>query len=118
MTGKEQILSLLQSGAYTRIDIQSIVKMTTGGTNKAIKQLRDERRVYIDGWERRDGRSGNHLPLYRAGRKRDADPLPRLTKSETSKMYRRRHAAVLKTRRAARRGKPINPFAQLIWGAQ
>lgn len=115
MTGKEQILSLLKSGAYTRIDIQFIVKMTTGGTNKAIKQLREERRIYIDGWDRREGKPGNHLPIYRAGRKRDADPLPRLTRSETSKTYRRRHAAVLKTRRATRLGQPMNPFAQLMW---
>jgi predicted transcriptional regulator len=121
MTGKEQILSLLQSGEYTRHEIQAIVKMTTGGTNNAIKQLRNEGLVYVARWERQEysrGFTGNQLAVYRAGTKRDAKRIAKFTKAEVCKAYRTKYAAILKARYAAKNGQQINPFAQLLWSQQ
>lgn len=70
------------------------------------------RPFYVADWRRAPGNT-YPAPLYMLGNKPDVPRPQRANASERNRRYRQKLGAVLRVRRAAKRG-PVNPFLQLM----
>ena len=84
-------------------------------SNKQVKQLRDKRLVHIAHYERQpDGQQGRCIPVYALGGSPDAVPPKARSHTETNQRYHARHAAIISTRRYAKRRQALGVWAGLI----
>lgn len=116
-TIREIALSMLEGGDYTRADIEGLSGCSHSGLHKAIHKMRRDKLIHICKWIRPDGR-GNFEAIWRLGDKPDAKKPPAFTHLEISRRHYQRNAKRINARRSAKAGRPINPFAQLMWSAR
>ena len=113
---RETVLSVLEHDDYTRKEIEDLVGCSHSGLHKAIHKMHAEKLIHICKWERPMGR-GNFEAVWRLGDKPDARQPKPYTHKEIQRRHYERNARRINARRAARKGRPINPFAQLMWAA-
>jgi hypothetical protein len=110
-------LSYLSGDDYTRVELEHLIGCSHGGLHKAIHKLHAEKEIHVCKWNRPDGR-GKFEAIWRAGNKPDARPPKPYTHTERARLHYQRNAKRINAKRAAKLGRPINPFAQLMWAAR
>lgn len=83
--------------------------------NDCLRRLRDKGEIYVSRFERQpDGTAGRCIPYYTAGCGVDAMEPKQLTSKQRNAMYRKRHAAILRARTNARRGRTVSMWKGLM----
>jgi DNA-binding transcriptional ArsR family regulator len=116
---KARIVELLADEKMTALQLTELLGVNHSTTTRALNALRkkDNKRIYIHDWKRPIGTpGGNQEAIYRVGDKKDK-PRPKPDRAAELERYRIKWGRVSRLRKQAKAG-PVNPFAQLMWGAQ
>lgn len=114
---REIALSMLEGGNYTRKEIEELSGCSHSGLHKAMHKMHAEKLIHICKWDRPDGR-GNFEATYRLGNRPDAKKPTPYTHQEIARRHYQRNKKRINARRSAlKAGRPINPFAQLLWSS-
>lgn len=107
--------ALMDVGSMNAAELELHTGFTRLVVNDCLRRLRDKGLVYIAKYERQpDGQAGRCIPFYAVGCGVDAMPLKQLTSNERNAKYRKRHAAILRARTNARRGRTVNIWKGLM----
>jgi DNA-binding transcriptional ArsR family regulator len=111
---RRKIYELLKQEPMTAMEIREYIDLQENNIRNNLRALRAEGKIYISGWNRVVGTSGDWSAIFKAGNRKDVpQPDRREARREASRRHYQNYAALYRMRYHAKRGN-LNPFSQLI----
>lgn len=111
ITISDQILSALDIEDMTVTQLFRLLKHPRSTVADTVKRLHTTQQVHIGRWQRT---RVTPAPIYRLGQGKDAPRPKPLTGAQKTRIYREKHAAKIRIKRAMQQGSDLGPYLQLL----
>lgn len=114
-TTRNAIVALLtEHGPLHVAAMAALLNKNFQTVQSAIRLMRDQRMIHIDGWKRSIGTRGAWGAIYALGNGPDRRPPNVDQHKQANERYREKYREVLRRRMRARRGKPVDPWLAIL----